>query len=207
MVENLYSEVKQMKYTLILNKNNPLIALSKSIIYLDNTVNDNEIEITEEQYNQITEFPLKLTIENEKIISWEKTTIEPDPVELEKQLEQSKIEKIAQTKQQLAEFLEIYQLIYNSEYYSVTQEKQALLTSAIAAYQLKVQAGTPAMLKWNTTGDVCREFTLEEITGLVIAITNYVQPRVERQQELEIQIKNCTTIEELDNIIIDYEVV
>ncbi len=133
--------------------------------------------------------------------------MEPDFDELEKQLEQSKIEKITQTKQQLAEFLENHPLLYNDEYYSVTQEKQALLTSAIAAYQLRVQAGISAVLKWNTTGDVCREFTLEEITGLVIAITDYVQPRVERQQELEIQIKNCTTIEELDNIIIDYEVV
>lgn len=122
-------------------------------------------------------------------------------------VEQIKQEKINQSKQLLSEFLETHHLLYNDEYYSVTQEKQALLTSAIAAYQLKVQAGVPAVLKWNTTGDVCREFTLEEITGLVIVITDYVQPRVERQQELEIQIKNCTTIEELDNIIIDYEVV
>lgn len=98
-------------------------------------------------------------------------------------------------------------MLYNEEYYFVTQEKQALLTSAIAAYQLKVQAGIPAILKWNTTGDVCREFTLEEITGLVIAITDYVQPKVEKQQQFELQIRNCTTQEELDDIIIDYETV
>ncbi len=193
-----------MRYVLLLNKNN--ISTGKLINHT-NIEYDNEIEISEKQYNQIDEFPLKLTIEGGKVVAWERTTLEPDFDELEKQLEQSKIEKITQTKQQLAEFLENHPLLYNDEYYSVTQEKQALLTSAIAAYQLRVQAGISAVLKWNTTGDVCREFTLEEITGLVIAITDYVQPRVERQQELEIQIKNCTTIEELDNIIIDYEVV
>jgi len=151
---------------------------------------------------------LKLTIDEDgKVIGWEKIEIEPDPDELKRQLQSSKNEKIVETKHQLAEFLEAHPLLYNGEYYSVTQEKQALLTSAIAAYQLKVQAGVPAQLKWNTTGDICREFSLEEITGLVIAITDYVQPRVERQQELEVQIRNCTTIEELNNINIDYEVI
>ncbi len=112
--------------------------------------------------------------------------------------------KITQTKQQLTEFLETHPLVYYNEYYSVTQEKQMLLTSTIEIYRLKVQANIPATLKWNTTGDVCREFTLEEITGLVIAITEYVQPRVEKQQTLEKQIENCITQEELESIIIDY---
>jgi len=192
-----------MKYVLFLYKK---MAINKGISYL--SLHDNEIEITEEQYNEINEFPLKLTLDEDgKVIGWEKTEIELDPDESERQLQLSKNEKIAQTKQQLAEFLETHPLQYNSEYYSVTQEKQALLTSAIAAYQLKVQAGIPATLKWNTTGDICREFTLEEITGLVVAITEYVQPRVEKQQALEVAINNCTTIEELDNIVIDYEVV
>ena len=190
-----------MKHTLLLNENN--IAISKSINYTD-ILSGIEIEITEKQYDQINGFPLKLTLKDGKIISWEKTIIEPDPVELEKQLIQSKIEKITQSKQRLADFLESHLLMYNDEYYSVTQEKQALLTSGIAAYQLKLQAGVHATLKWNTTGDVCREFTLEEITGLVIAITDYVQPRVEKQQVLEIQIRNCITREELESIIINY---
>jgi hypothetical protein len=192
--------------TYVLNIQNG-ICVSKSINYV-NSIYNNEIEITEEQYNQMNEFPLKLTLdENGKVVEWEKTTIEPDLIEIQKQLENTKIEKTTQSKQKLAEFLETHPLEYNGEVYSITQEKQALLTSAIAAYQLKVQAGLPATLKWNTTGDICREFTLEEITGLVIAITDYVQPRVEKQQALEVQIKNAQTLEELDNIVIDYEVV
>ncbi len=56
----------------------------------------------------------------------------------------------------------------------------------------------------DTIENMCLEFTLEEITGLVIAITEYVQPRVEKQQTLEKQIENCITQEELESIIIDY---
>lgn len=189
----------------ILLMDDATIANGKAIKYIP--LNSSDVEITKEQYNQIDDFPLKLTFDEGKVVGWEKTEIEPDFDELERQLRLFKNEKIIQSKQQLAEFLENNPLEYNGEYYSVTQEKQSLLTSAIAAYQLKVQAGAPAVLKWNTTGDVCREFSLEEITGLVVAITDYVQPRVEKQQALEIQIKNCTTQEELDSIIIDYEVI
>lgn len=153
----------------------------------------------------------KLYLENYPYVDFEQEDgIVTNIIVLEKppiNLEPLKYKKIIQSKQQLAEFLENNPLLYNEEFYSVTQEKQSLLTSAIAAYQLKVQAGLPATLKWNTTGDICREFTLEEITGLVIAITDYVQPRVEKQQALEVQIKNAQTLEELDNIVIDYEVV
>lgn len=145
------------------------------------------IEVTEEEFNLTEQYV--------------------PPIDFIQLLERSKVEKITHSKQQLAEFLENNPLLYNEEYYSITQEKQALLTSAIAAYQLKVQAQVSATLKWNTTGDICREFTLEEITGLVIALTDYVQPRVEKQQALEVQIKNCTTIEELDSIEINYEVI
>lgn len=66
------------KYVLLLNKNN--IVIGKSICYIDLT--DEELEITEEQYNQIAEFPLQLTIENGIVISWTKTELpyeEPQP--------------------------------------------------------------------------------------------------------------------------------
>lgn len=153
----------------------------------------------EELYNKALLYEnFKLKVENGNIV-------DIIPKENLIDLDEYKQNKILQSKQQLAEFLENNPLLYNGEFYSVAQEKQSLLTSAIAAYQLKVQAGIPATLKWNTTGDICREFTLEEITGLVVAITEYVQPRVERQQELEVQIKNCENIEELDSIVIDYE--
>lgn len=60
-----------MKHTLYLKEG---IALSKSICYID--LSENEIEITKEQYNQMNEFPLKLTLKDGKVKAWEKTIIE-----------------------------------------------------------------------------------------------------------------------------------
>lgn len=66
-----------MMFTIMVNEK--LISFAKSINYIGKLC-ENEIEITEEQYNEMTEFPLKLTIENGKVISWEKTTIEYEPI-------------------------------------------------------------------------------------------------------------------------------
>lgn len=67
-----------MKFTLILNNNN--IAVTKCINN-SNMLTENETEITEEQYNQINEFPLKLIFdENGKVTSWKKTEIKYEPI-------------------------------------------------------------------------------------------------------------------------------
>lgn len=61
------------------------------------------------------------------------------------------------------------------------------------------------MIKWNSTGDECVEWTYEELAALALAIGTYVKPFVSRQQELEIAIKACTTMEELNAIEINYD--
>ncbi len=64
----------------VLNLNTDKIAVSKSMNFLD-VVFENEIEITEEQYNQINEFPLLLSFDDDgKVVSWEKTEIEYEPI-------------------------------------------------------------------------------------------------------------------------------
>lgn len=184
------------------------IATGKSIKYDRKYILENEIEVTEEQYNQINEFPLKLTIENGKIVSWEKTVIELDPEELKRELERLKSERIRQSKQQLEEFLQNNPLQFtDGKFYSVTAEKQTLLANALQVYQMKVQAGLPATLKWNATGEECTEWTLEDLSALVLVIAEYVEPLVTHQQALEVQIRNCETLEELEAIEIDYGVI
>lgn len=71
-----------MKYSLFLNNG---LAVSKCICYSD--LSSNEIEITEEQFNQINEFPLKLNInEDNNLVSWEKTELSyEEPVEIVKE--------------------------------------------------------------------------------------------------------------------------
>lgn len=69
-----------MKYILMLN--NQGIATNTGINHIGELF-PNEVEITEEQFNIINEensFPLKLKIVDGKVISWEKTVIEYEPI-------------------------------------------------------------------------------------------------------------------------------
>ena len=80
-----------------------------------------------------------------------------------------------------------------------------MLTSNLSLYQLAVSNGQTFQLKWNTTGNECTEWEYEDLATLAMAIGTYVQPFVARQQELEIAIKACTTMKELDAIEINYD--
>lgn len=129
-------------------------------------------------------------------------TIKPD-VEIE--LQNTKDEKIAKSKADLAVFLVENPLTWtDGNQYSVTSEKQQQLTSKIAVAQMAQQAGQPYTLTWNTTGDVCQEWTLENLVALAFAIDSYVTPLVSYQQEKEVEIKNCETVEDVNAIEIDY---
>ena len=131
------------------------------------------------------------------------TTIIPseeDTIELYKET------KISESKKVLSEYLSEHPLKWSDgKYYSVTTEKQALLTSNLALYQISASAGQPFKLTWNSTGDECVEWTYEELAALALAIGAYVKPFVSHQQELELAIKECTTQAELDAIEITYD--
>ena len=126
--------------------------------------------------------------------------------ELKEQLEQQKEFKISQSKQDLKDYLANNPMEWlDGKYYSVTSEKQSLLTSNLALYQVSASAGTPFKLTWNSTGDECTEWTYENLCALALAIGVYVKPFVSKQQEIELKIKDCTTKEELNAIEIKYE--
>ena len=128
------------------------------------------------------------------------------PEELAKQLENIKTFKVNQSKEVLKDYLSSHPLQWiDGEYYSVTEEKQSLLTSNLAAYQISVSMGEPMELTWNTTGEKCKSWTYENLANLSLAIVKYVKPIVSKQQELEIQIKGCTTKQEVEAIEIKYE--
>lgn len=124
----------------------------------------------------------------------------------EQSLEPIKNNKISESKTALSAYLASHPLQWSDgKYYSVTSEKQALLTSNLALYQISASAGQPFKLTWNSTGDECVEWAYEELAALALAIGTYVKPFVSRQQELELAIKSCTTMEELDAIEINYD--
>lgn len=126
--------------------------------------------------------------------------------ELEANLNTAKSEKILQSKEELKKYLATHPLQWiDGEYYSVTEEKQALLTSNLAAYQISSTIGESMELTWNTTGERCRAWTYENLAALSLAIVKYVKPIVSKQQDIEVKIKECKSKNEVDNIEIKYE--
>ena len=110
---------------------------------------------------------------------------------------------IIQSKINLANYLETHPLLWtDGEYYSITEEKQNQLTSTLVAAQ--VDGKKP---EWNSTGLVCKEWELEDLAALGVAIKNRVKKLVKYQQEKELEIKSASTQEELDLIVIDYNTV
>ena len=73
-------------------------------------------------------------------------------------------------------------------------------------YTIAKQSGTNVKLTWNAMGKECEEWTEEEFVTLVLQISEYVKPLVSKQQSYEVQIRDCETQEELDAIVIDYDV-
>lgn len=61
------------------------------------------------------------------------------------------------------------------------------------------------LLKWNDVGNVCEDWTVEELTKLAMEIDAYVTPLVERQQSYEKTIQKAKTIEEVENITLSFE--
>ena len=115
-------------------------------------------------------------------------------------------EAIKRSKVMLAQWLEDNPLLYSDgKYYSVTEEKQSLLNSNLASYERATQAGIEYPLKWNSTGAECESWNYTDLLALSLNIASYVAPKVSMQQSYEIRIKNCSSIEEIDSIVIDYD--
>lgn len=123
-------------------------------------------------------------------------------------IEGAKAYKIAESKDKLAEWLANHPMTYkDGKQYSVTAEKQSLLNGNLSSYE-RAQGANPSInypLKWNATGEECTEWEYEDLVGLSLAIAAYVAPKVAEQQAIEIAINACSTIEELNGVVIAYE--
>lgn len=90
--------------------------------------------------------------------------------------------------------------------YGVTEEDQNELALNLNQYQLQIAAGIPNVkLEWHPRHSACRDFTLEEYTGLILTVKNFVYPYVQHCQAIKEQIYNATTIDELKAVEIVYE--
>ena len=121
-------------------------------------------------------------------------------------VESTKADMIQRSKELLAEWLSRNPMLYtDGNYYSVTEEKQALLNSNLASYERAKAAGIDYPLKWNSTGAECTEWEYSELLALSLSIAAYVAPKVAMQQPIELEIKAAETMEQLDKVVISYE--
>lgn len=129
---------------------------------------------------------------------------EPEP----DTLAENKTARIQQSKDDLETYLAEHPIQWtDGEYYAITQKKQNQLTSKILSATLAAQTSTAYTLTWNSTGEVCKEWTLSDLSALAFAIDARVTQLVTYQQTQEVAIRNASTQEELDAIIIDYDTV
>lgn len=132
--------------------------------------------------------------------------IKTEPVVTEEQINECKQNKINDSKIKLAEWLSSNPMEFtDGKLYSVTEEKQALLNGNLASYERATKVGVEYPLKWNSTGEECTEWNYNDLLTLSLSIAAYVAPKVAIQQKIELDIKACETMEEIDAIVIDYD--
>lgn len=159
------------------------------------------LEITDEEYNALNINNLgNYVVIDDVIIE------KPDESIMLDDIEDFRNYKIQQSKKLLAEWLEENPLHYtDGKLYSVTAEKQSLLNSNLASYERAQAIGVTYDLKWNATEEPCEQWSYTDLLTLSLNIAAYVAPKVSKQQLLEIQIRNCETIEDINAIVIDYD--
>ena len=121
-------------------------------------------------------------------------------------IEGAKAYKVEESKVALAEWLANHPMTYkDGKQYSVTAEKQSLLNGNLSSYERAKAINVEYPLKWNSTGSECVSWDYTDLLALSLTIAGYVAPKVSKQQEIELQIKACTTLDELNEIVINYD--
>ena len=141
------------------------------------------------------------TVVSPNVEEWEAwKAAQPDP------LDALKSARIAQSKTDLAAYLSAHPLQWtDGEYYSITAEKQQQLTSKIMAATMAQTLSESYTLTWNSTGEVCREWNLQDLSALAFAIDARVTSLVSYQQTQEVSMRNAETQEDLEAITVDYD--
>lgn len=156
------------------------------------------VTITQEPDPEIEGSTVTVTPNTEAWEAWK--AAQPDP------LDALKASSIAKSKTDLAAYLAAHPLQWtDGEYYSITAEKQQQLTSKIMAATMAQTLSASYTLTWNSTGEVCREWTLQDLSALAFAIDARVTSLVSYQQTQEVAMRNAATEEELNAIVVDYD--
>lgn len=121
-------------------------------------------------------------------------------------IEAIKTDRVLMSKILLSEWLESHPYLYSDgKYYTCTEEKQSLLNGNLASYERAKAVGVDYPLKWNSTGDECLDWGYDDLVALSLSIAGYVAPKVSMQQAYELQIKACQSVDEVNEIVINYD--
>lgn len=89
--------------------------------------------------------------------------------------------------------------------YTITKDKQALLTQMILITQVAINAGAEYQPSWNAQGEACTyDWTIAELQQLAFEIEAVVRPLVSHQQSIEADINNAETKEEVLAVNIEF---
>lgn len=159
------------------------------------------VTITSQEEPIVDDFTRTVYTVEPDLEAWEAwKAAQPDP------LDALKASSIAKSKTDLAAYLAAHPLQWtDGEYYSITAEKQQQLTSKIMAATMAQTLSASYTLTWNSTGEVCREWTLQDLSALAFAIDARVTSLVSYQQTQEVAMRNAATEEELNAIVVDYD--
>lgn len=126
-------------------------------------------------------------------------------------VEEAKAFKIAQSKEELEKYLQTHPITSTCHgdtegIYSIVSEKQQYLVSMIAVAEMAISSGIEYQPSWNESGKACTyDWTVDELKQLAFEMEQVVRPLVSKQQTIETEIKNCSTIEEIKEVVISYE--
>lgn len=122
--------------------------------------------------------------------------------------DRARAEKQSENKLALAAWLAAHPLQWtDGKMYGTTQEDQSEMSLNLMQYQVATQSGQPATLEWHAQKEACRTFEVEEFTALSLKIATYVYPYLRYQESIKEQIFAAQTIEEINNVQIDYSTV
>jgi len=124
-------------------------------------------------------------------------------------LEEFKDYYISLSNSKLASYLAEHPLVSNCHNntlgtYNITKDKQDLMTSNYITYTIKKATNPNTILTWNESGEECEVWKEEEYLQLIVEIEAIVKPLVSKQQSLEKEIVNATSLEMIKSIELDY---
>ncbi|BCJ92601.1 hypothetical protein acsn021_01700 [Anaerocolumna cellulosilytica] len=118
--------------------------------------------------------------------------------------------KVKQSKEKLENYLKEHILESSChgstvKAYTITKEKQSLLSQMIIIAQTAKQEDIQFQPSWNAAGEICTyDWTLEELQQLAVEIENFIRPLVQLQQTTEEAINKSINKEEVMKVNIDY---